>query len=167
MWQTVPTVLVAGLLALGAGSPARAAPSAATAAADAQAVFRAINRERAAHSLPALHWNTRLTAAAHVHNVLMAKLDVMSHQLPGELALGDRVRAVGYVWRAVGENIGRTPDWSRSGILGVHRMMYREVPPNDPHRRNILGRYRGVGVDVVMDARHHTAWLTEVFAAPA
>jgi uncharacterized protein YkwD len=148
-------------------SAAAAVPSPSTAAADAQAVYRAINRERAAHGLRALNWNSRLVLAAHAHNLLMAKLNTLSHQLPGELSLGARITAAGYLWRAIGENIGETADWSQAGILALHRVMYEEIAPNDPHRRNILSTaFRGVGVDVVMDGRHHKAWLTEVFAQP-
>jgi uncharacterized protein YkwD len=148
-------------------SAAAATPSPATAAADAQAVYQLINRERAANFVRTLNWNSHLALAAHDHNLLMAKYDMLSHQLPGEKPLGARVTATGYAWRAVAENIGETPDWSLDGILALHRMMYREAPPNDPHRRNILNPvFRGVGVDVYMDGRHHVAWLTEVFAQP-
>jgi uncharacterized protein YkwD len=168
-WQTVSAVLAGcSALAIGAAPPVLAVPSLATAAADAQSVYRTINSERAAHALGPLHWNARLASAAHAHNLEMVRYDTLSHQLSGERSLGARVTAAGYAWRAVGENIGYTSDWSLTGILGVQRIMYREVAPNDWHRRNILSKtFRAVGVDVVMDAKHHEAWLTEVFAAPA
>jgi uncharacterized protein YkwD len=165
MWRTAFTLAVLSALSI-AVAPAIA--SATTATDDAQSVFRTINRERAVHALPALHWNSLLTSAAHAHNLLMARYDTLSHQLSGERTLGNRVTAVGYAWRALGENVGQTSDCSLAGVLNVERMMYREVAPNDAHRRNILSRaFRAVGVDVVMDTKHHKAWLTEVFAAPA
>ena len=174
-WRTASTVSVVSVvlalcsaLAIGAAAPALAVPSETTAAADAQSVYRLINSERTAHALLALHWNVRLASAAHAHNLEMARYNTLSHQVSGERPLGARVTAAGYAWRAVGENIGRTIDWTLTGILSLHRMMYTEVAPNDMHRRNILSTtFRGVGVDVLMDAKHHTAWLTEVFAAPA
>lgn len=166
-WQTRSTVLVAASVLTIAAAPVVAA-SGTTAADDAQTVFRTINRERAAHLLAALNWNGRLASAAHAHNLLMARYNTLSHQLSGEKSLGPRVTAVGYVWRAVGENIGASTDCTLTGILNLQRMMYHEVAPNDPHRRNILSRtYRAVGVDVVLDATHHKAWLAEVYAAPA
>ena len=166
MWRTASTVVVlVGALAV---STIPAAASTTTATADAQTVFRTINRERAVHALAALRWNSLLASAAHAHNLLMARYDTLSHQLSGEQPLGGRVTGAGYAWRAVGENLGSSSDCSLAGVLNLQRMMYHEVAPNDAHRRNILSRnYRAVGVDVVMDATHHTAWLTEVFASPA
>jgi uncharacterized protein YkwD len=144
-----------------------ATPSAATAAADAQQVLSLLNTERRAYGLPALRWNTRLVSAAHAHNLRMAKANVLSHQLPGEASIGSRFTTAGYRWRAAGENVGYTTDWTLTGILSVHRRMYQEVAPNDGHRRNILSRtFRDVGIDIVMDATHHKAWITEDFGAP-
>src|SRR5664279_3789950 len=45
-------------------------------------MLHAMNSERAAHHLPALRMNTRLTLSAHRHNLAMAKTNTMSHQLP-------------------------------------------------------------------------------------
>lgn len=169
---------VVGALALAAGlapamvapaGPAAAAtpPSAATAAYDAQKVFALINTERHAHGLVALRWNARLTTVAHSHNLLMAKYNTLSHQLPGELSFGARITASGYKWSAVGENCAWTSNWSLAGILAMHTTMYDEVAPNDWHRRNILSKtMRDVGVDIVMDGLHQRAWITEEFAAP-
>jgi uncharacterized protein YkwD len=163
----VIAALLGASLLWGTQAAVATTPSPSAGAADAQAVFQVINKERAAHGLRALNWNTRLVTAAHAHNLLMAKLNKLSHQLPGEPSLGTRVTNAGYAWRAVGENIGYSLDWSRAGVLAIQAMMYDEVPPNDAHRRNILSSaFRAVGVDVLMDARHHKVWLTEVFAQP-
>ncbi len=141
-------------------------PSPATAAADAKSVFTLLNAERSSHGLPALRWNTNLVSAAHGHNLRMAKANVLSHQLPGELSLGPRLSAAGYHWRAAGENCGLTTNWSLAGIEAVQRAMYAEVAPNDGHRRAILSTtYRDIGIDIVMDAAHHKAWLTEDYGA--
>jgi uncharacterized protein YkwD len=162
--------LTAGALTLTlAGQAASAAtPSPATAAADAKAVYNLINKERAAHAERQLRWRDSLASVAHKHNLLMAKYNELTHRLPGEPTFGAEVTAAGYRWRSVGENIGFNSDWSRAGVLTLERLMYNEKPPNDAHRRNILNRaFWAVGVDVYMDAKHHKAWLTEVFAQPA
>jgi uncharacterized protein YkwD len=161
-------LLAVGALTFAPTDIARAsAPSTTTAATDAQSVFHLLNRERAAHGLAALHWRARLARVAHSHNLRMATYNTLAHQLPGEHPLGYRVTATGYQWRAVGDNVGCTQNWLLAGILAVQRFMYNEVPPNDPHRRNILSTtFRHVGIDVVMDSAHHKAWITEVFAQP-
>jgi uncharacterized protein YkwD len=162
----VTASLSAGRVAA-AGPAAASTPSVATAAADAQQVFALINTERRWHGLPALRWNARLTSAAHAHNLRMAKANLLSHQLTGETWFGGRITAAGYRWRAIAENIGETSDWSLAGILSVHRGMYRELAPNNIHRRTILSTtYRDVGIDIVMDPVHLRAWITEDFAAP-
>jgi uncharacterized protein YkwD len=98
---------------------------------------------------------------------MMAKYDALSHQLPGERSFGARITAAGYRWRAIGENCSWTSNRSLAGILAMHTDMYREVAPNDGHRRNILSTtLRDVGVDIVMDGTHRRAWLTEEFASP-
>jgi uncharacterized protein YkwD len=167
--RRLAAVATAGALTLALAGPAAAAtPSPATAAADAKAVFSLINKERAAHGERALRWNTALASVAHRHDLLMAKYNQLSHRLPGEPSFGAEVTAAGYHWRSVGENVGYNTDWSLNGVLTLERMMYNERPPNDDHRLNILNRaFRAVGVDVYMDAKHHKAWLTEVFAQPA
>lgn len=164
----IATAVLAGC-ALAAASPAVAdtVPGAATAAADATHVFNRLNAERSWHLLAPLHRSTRLNAAAHAHNLKMAKYNTMSHQLPGEAGLGARITATGYSWSTAGENIGVSGDWSLAAILLIQKRMYEEVAPNNGHRLNILSRaFRDVGIDVYMDAAHHKAWLTEVFAAP-
>jgi uncharacterized protein YkwD len=169
-WRKRLAVLLGVGALLGATvQPALASvPSPAVAAADAQTVFRTINRERAAHHLPGLRWNAALASVARAHNINMARLDTLSHQLPGEPGIGVQISTAGYEWRALGENIAAGSDMSLTGVLNLQRMLFHEVAPNDPHRRNILSRVlRAVGVDVRMDGPHNTVWLTEVFAQPS
>ena len=52
-----------------------------------------------------LAWNSALGQAAKTHSQLMIDFDEQSHQLPGELDLGDRVLLAGYDFRTVGENV--------------------------------------------------------------
>lgn len=127
-------------------------------------VLATLNAERAAHRLPALTMDSRLVASAHRHNLVMAASNVLSHQLPGEASLGPRILSTGYRYYYGGENVAWTTDRSVAGLVNVHVAMYNEVPPNDGHRQNILSpNYRNVGIDVVIDAAHGKAWITEDF----
>jgi hypothetical protein len=54
---------------------------------------------------PPLAWSSPLHDAARGHNRQMIAFDRQEHQLPGEPGLGDRIRAAGYEWLSVGENI--------------------------------------------------------------
>lgn len=133
----------------------------------AAAVVDQLNAERAEHGLKPLHRSTKLNASAHKHNLAMAKKNTMSHQLPGEKSLGQRVTAAKYRWSACGENIGWNSDVSKDGVLALETAMYGEVPPNDGHRRNILSTtFTDVGVDVVEDKTRHKVWLTTDFGKP-
>jgi uncharacterized protein YkwD len=133
-------------------------------AAIAQAVFQAINNSRAAAGLPALQWSAALAGGAHQHNLRMAAADQLSHQLPGEPAIGTRITQDGIHWTWCGENIGYTSQNTTSGALGLHQMMMAEQPPNDGHRKNILStNFTMVGVDILIDSNHRL-WLTEDFA---
>ncbi len=50
-------------------------------------------------------WNEKLIGTALAHNQVMLQVDQQTHQAPGEPRLGDRVRAAGYSFLLVGENI--------------------------------------------------------------
>ena len=64
-----------------------------------------VNQERSAVGLDPLLFNRQLDNAANRHTDRMTGADYMSHQLPGEAGLGDRVTNAGYEWRRVGENV--------------------------------------------------------------
>jgi uncharacterized protein YkwD len=130
----------------------------------ARAVKRLINHERAAHDLAPLKMNDQLRLSARRHNARMAMNDTMSHQLPGEPCLGQRMINAGYYWSYAGENIAWNSDMTESGVLLLERLMYHEQAPNNGHRLNILSKhYRHVGVDVYLDKTHHKIWLTTDF----
>jgi uncharacterized protein YkwD len=131
----------------------------------AQAVFQAINQSRAQHGLPPLTWSTALVSSARQHNLAMQAANTLSHQLPGEAALGDRERQEGVNWTWAAENIGETSDQSVNGALGLHRAMMSEQPPDDGHRQNILTTSGTiVGIAILIDQQHGVLWLTEDFA---
>ena len=131
----------------------------------AHAVFQAINQSRAKSGLPALTWSTALASSARQHDLAMQAANTLSHQLPGEAALGDRERQQGVNWTFAAENIGETSDQTVNGALGLHRAMMSEKPPDDGHRQNILTTSgKIVGVAILIDKQHGVLWLTEDFA---
>ncbi|SEP68777.1 CAP domain-containing protein [Microlunatus flavus] len=175
--------LVAGVAGLGLAAAALVAPAAQAAPAPAvapalasattvnhkdwaTAVFTQLNGERARNGLKPLRWSDKLFYSAHRHNLAMAQQDSLSHQLPGEASLGDRV-GVFYASSACGENIGWNSNRTQAGALALETSMVNETPPNDGHRRNILSTtYVDVGVDVVDDTTHGKLWLTTDFGKP-
>jgi uncharacterized protein YkwD len=70
-------------------------------AAEAQ-VLALINQARSAAGLPALTVTSGLVASSSAHNLLMAEGCGLSHQCPGEAALGARETAAGVDWTAAG-----------------------------------------------------------------
>lgn len=128
------------------------------------AVFKLLNQERAAHHLRAVLSSKRLKQSAAAHNAAMARVNTLSHRLPGERDLGARITHTTFPWTWAGENIGYNTDMSTNGALVLERMMYGEKPPNDGHRLNILSRLAtSVGIEVLLDTRHHKLWLTVDF----
>lgn len=177
--RRVTVVLVTTALALAAlFIPREASAHAATAhrtqisstttASYARSMLALLNQERRAHGRAPLTIAWRLNVSAHRHNLRMAGANVMSHQLPGEPFFATRITNAGYRWRAAGENIGWNSNLTSAGILALEKEMYREVPPNDGHRVNILSpTFKQVGIDVYYDARHRKLWFTQDFGAPA
>lgn len=164
---TLLAVLLVALASLYAVRPAPADAATTSAGSYANAVLNLLNQERAANHLPALGWDSRLIAAAHAHNLRMAAANTLSHQLPGEPALGTRITNAGYKWSYAGENVAWNSDITLAGATALETMMYNEVAPNNGHRLNILStHFTTVGVDVVIDSTHHKVWLTEDFARP-
>ena len=116
--------------------------------------------------MPALRMNAALCRSARRHDIAMAHANRMSHQLPGERPFTARIERAGYKWRTAGENVGWNALVSRRGAVQLELLMYREKPPNDGHRRNILDRgFRNAGVDIYVDAVHHKLWLTTDFGS--
>lgn len=133
----------------------------------ANGVLSMLNHERAAHGRAALTTNAKLVKSAHAHNLAMAKANTMSHQLPGEADLGDRVLKAGFNFHYAGENIGYNSDMSLAGAKVLEQLMYNEGPPPPGvvnHYANIVsGQFRQVGIDIYLDNTHHVLWITEDF----
>lgn len=130
----------------------------------AQAVLNMLNNERGANHLPGLRMNGQLISSAHAHNLMMARYNTMSHQLPGEAYFGDRILAAGYNYQYAGENVGWNSQMTEQGALDLESIMYNETPPNDGHRQNILSpNFVDVGIDIYFDSVNQKLWLTEDF----
>jgi uncharacterized protein YkwD len=133
-------------------------------------VLALINQARAAAGLPALAISSGLESSSAAHNQLMAGGCGLSHQCPGEPALGDRETAAGVIWTAAGENIGEGgPVASTNAAIAqmavsLTQSMLNEQPPNDGHRMNILSSaFTHIGIAVYRDGSG-TVWLTQDFS---
>jgi uncharacterized protein YkwD len=151
---------------------AQPSPSASSAAAAAAAasVLALINQARAQAGLPAYTVSSGLDLSASRHNQLMAAGCGLSHQCPGEPALGARETAAGVQWTAAGENIGEggpvagTTAAITAMAVGLTQDMLNEKPPDDGHRLNLLSSsFTHVGIAIVRSASG-TVWLTQDFS---
>jgi uncharacterized protein YkwD len=133
-------------------------------------VLALINQARTTAGLPALTVTSGLESSSSAHNLLMADGCGLSHQCPGEPAIGDRETAAGVHWTAAGENIGDggpVADTSAAiaqMAVGLTQSMLNEQPPNDGHRLNILSAtFTHIGIAVYRDSSG-TVWLTQDFS---
>jgi uncharacterized protein YkwD len=133
-------------------------------------VLALINQARATAGLPALTVTSGLETTSSAHNLLMADGCGLSHQCPGEPAIGARETAAGIDWTAAGENIGEggpvadTTAAIASMAVGLTQSMLDEQPPNDGHRLNILSTsFTHIGIAVYRDSSG-TVWLTQDFS---
>jgi uncharacterized protein YkwD len=151
-----------------ATAPASTSPSQQGTPAD--QVLALINQARAQNGLPALTYSSGLDDSASQHNLLMAQGCGLSHQCPGEPAIGDRETAAGVHWTAAGENIGEegpisddTTDIGQAAVALTQDML-NEQPPNDGHRKNILSSsFAHIGIAVYRDSSG-TVWMTQDFS---
>jgi uncharacterized protein YkwD len=147
-----------------------ASASSAAATAAAASVLALINQARAQAGLPAYTVSSGLDLSASRHNQLMAAGCGLSHQCPGEAALGARETAAGVQWTAAGENIGEggpvggTTAAITAMAVGLTQDMLNEKPPDDGHRLNLLSSaFTHVGIAVVRSASG-TVWMTQDFS---
>jgi len=133
-------------------------------------VLALVNQARSSARLPALTVTSGLAASSSAHNLKMADGCGLSHQCPGEPAIGDRETAAGVHWTAAGENIGEGGPVDNTGTaiaqmaVGLTQSMLDERPPNDGHRMNILSTsFTHIGIAVYRDSSG-TVWLTQDFS---
>jgi uncharacterized protein YkwD len=156
--------------AASAAATAPASPPAAQGGTAAGQVLALINQARATAGLPALTVTSGLTASSAAHNQVMASGCGLSHQCPGEAALGARETAAGVIWTAAGENIGEGGPVADTGAaiaqmaVSLTQSMLNEQPPDDGHRMNILSStFTHIGITVSRDSSG-TVWLTQDFS---
>ena len=148
------------------------APSANTSSSSSAAasVLAVINQARAKAGLPAYTISADLDSSAGQHNLLMAHGCGLSHQCPGEPALGDRETAAGVHWTSAGENIGEGGPVSDTTAaitqmtVGLTQDMLNEKPPDDGHRLNLLSSsFTHVGI-AIHRSSNGTVWMTQDFS---
>jgi uncharacterized protein YkwD len=149
---------------------ASASPSASAGGSAATQVLALINQARTAAGLPALTISSGLETSSSQHNLRMADGCGLSHQCPGEPALGARETAAGVDWTSAGENIGEggpvagTAAAIAQMAVGLTQSMLNEQPPDDGHRLNILSSsFTHIGIAVYRDSSG-TVWLTQDFS---
>lgn len=145
----IATLTIVGSAALST-APVRAASGCAGANASVQsappAVLRAAvvclaNQQRALHHLPPLHASAQLNRSAENWTDVL----VSTHQFTHGANFAARISAVGYAWRAAGENIATG--------FGTPRAVVRAWMASTGHCENILNpTYRDIGTGVSMHA---------------
>jgi len=122
------------------------------------------------HSTSAQRLTAGLDASASAHNLKMAGGCGLTHECPGEPAIGARETAAGVSWTAAGENIGEggpmpdtTAAMARMAVTLTQDML-NEQPPDDGHRLNILSStFTHIGIAVYRDSSG-TVWMTQDFS---
>ena len=128
--------------------------------AEEKAILELTNAARKKANLPPLAANPTLTKAARGHRQNQAKQDKLDHELDGKKP-SDRVRAAGYRYRAVGENVAMG---SKNVTVAEIFEGWMESPG---HRANILnGKYTQIGIGMGVTSRGRR-YYTQVFASPA
>jgi len=129
-----------------------------------------INKARRRAGLPAYTILTGLEVSSARHNQLMAGGCGLSHQCPGEAALGARETHARVHWTAAGENIGEGgPVADTTAAItqmadALTQDMLSEKPPDDGHRLNILSStFTHVGI-AVHRSSDGTVWMTQDFS---
>jgi hypothetical protein len=126
-----------------------------------QRIIALTNVERQNAGLAPLTVNAALMQAASIQSDNMARLDTMSHDLPGtaQPTMTDRAAAVGYKYAWLGENIAygyADADAVVAGWMG-----------SAEHRANILrANYTEIGVSVAYTAQGRP-YYTQEFGQPA
>ena len=133
-------------------------------------VLAVINQARAQAGLAAYTLSAGLDASSRAHTLVMAGGCGLSHQCPGEAAVGVRLTQAGVAWSSFGENVGEggpEPDTAAAiaqMAVTLTQDMLNEQPPDDGHRLNILSSsFRYVGISVLRDAGG-SVWMTQDFS---
>ncbi|KAG6976280.1 hypothetical protein JG688_00001555 [Phytophthora aleatoria] len=123
------------------------------------AMLNAVNKERAARGLPKFCMNKKLQAAAQAHAADMARRSFLSHTGSDGSTMSTRVRAAGYRWATVAENVA-------AGQATVNSVLASWMN-SKPHRANILSTMHkmfGCGYAVTSSSKYKHYW-TQDFAS--
>ncbi len=123
-------------------------------------------RREFAPSCPQLAYNKYLTLAAYLHSEDMATHGFLSHSGSNGSTVPERLKAAGYHFSTWAENV----TWYAPTPEQAVDDWFNETPPNDGHRRNILGcTLQEVGIGFYYNPHDapgaHYYW-TEDFGAP-
>lgn len=120
-------------------------------------VLERINEIRRQHNLETLVMEPALREVARQYSATMGRREFFSHNGPDGDTVGDRVRAAGFCYRVVAENLAKNynvPDPAATAVAG-----WMDSPG---HRRNILTtEFRQTGIGVWRDGQ--TYYFTQVF----
>ncbi len=161
------TLLMLALLALGCRTPRGVLPDhelsqdlgreVATSGSVQQAVIDRTNAERKVAGLRPLIESPQLAEAAMRHAGDMARRSELSHNLNGRTA-ADRVKAAGFEYRSVGENIA----WNQPTPKTAVDVWMK----SSDHRRYLLGEeFTHIGVGMATNVKGEPYWV-QVFGAP-
>lgn len=180
--QWMPSLLIGALLLIGGGwwigvaavvvahrPVALAAPPPSQVSTFATRIVARTNQYRIAHGCVPLTPNALLMRTAQAHSVDMAAHDFVGHNSSSGATIGNRIKAAGYAYSLVAENIA----WGQKTPEEVVDLWFNESPPNDAHRKNILNcQLRDIGVGYVYLASDpgkitsHTYWTEDFGTRP-
>lgn len=126
--------------------------------ADPNRVVVLMNEIRKSHDLPEFVRDARLDASALGHCNAMVATGVFSHQCPGESEFDIRIIDQGYHWTYASENIAA----GQSSADEVVSDWMNESPPNDGHRKAILGPAQNIGTAVTYSSQTEWKWYWTV-----
>lgn len=168
-YRVIPTVvfvLAAGYFSMGSMGSMVFAATAAPAASAADQMLQATNRLRIEASLPALAADERLSSAALAFASYMAQSDRYGHQADGREP-AQRVRAAGYDWCMVAENIAWQYSSRGFDTDTLARRLVEGWQQSPPHRRNLLdARARQTGIATAQSPRSGKHYAVQLFASP-
>ncbi len=119
-----------------------------------QLVLEQLNEAREQAGSTPLKSNPGLVEAARQHSLAMAQRHTLSHQLPDESNVQERLQATGVHFSRSGENVGFN---DRADLI------HSAFMHSPPHRANLLTPgYNAVGIGIVHQGNNF--WATEDFA---
>jgi uncharacterized protein YkwD len=124
----------------------------------ASALLSAHNMIRDENDLDPLKYSPSLSLAAQKHAIWMAANKTLSHTGEKGSQLTDRVNAVKYKWRNLGENIALGYNTVTTVMAGWMN--------SKGHKRNIMGSYSEAGFGIADDDRGRRYWVA-VFSTPS